>query len=81
MAQATAEDLEKALIRWEAAVSEVERYGDDSDEAALELADSRSALLDILVQAKVDIDMHQCTRPAPHVCKVNGPCNGYPKET
>lgn len=21
-----------------------------------------------------------CTRPAPHVCKVNGPCNGWPKE-
>lgn len=21
-----------------------------------------------------------CTRPAPHICKVNGPCNGYPKE-
>ena len=20
-----------------------------------------------------------CTRPAPHVCTVNGPCNGYPK--
>ncbi len=21
-----------------------------------------------------------CTRLAPHICKVNGPCNGYPKE-
>jgi hypothetical protein len=21
-----------------------------------------------------------CTRPAPHVCKVNGPCNGFPRE-
>jgi hypothetical protein len=21
-----------------------------------------------------------CTRLAPHVCKVNGPCNGFPKE-
>ena len=21
-----------------------------------------------------------CTRPEPHVCRVNGPCNGYPKE-
>ena len=20
-----------------------------------------------------------CTRPAPHVCKTNGPCNGWPK--
>jgi hypothetical protein len=79
MAQATAEDLEKALIRWEAAVSEVERYGDDSEEAAAELANSRSALLAILIQAKIDLDVYQCTRPAPHVCKVNGPCNGYPK--
>jgi hypothetical protein len=24
--------------------------------------------------------IQDCTRPAPHVCKVNGPCNGYPKE-
>lgn len=22
-----------------------------------------------------------CTRPAPHICTINGPCNGYPKET
>lgn len=21
-----------------------------------------------------------CTRPAPHVCRVNGPCNGLPRE-
>ena len=21
-----------------------------------------------------------CTRPAPHICTVNGPCNGFPKE-
>lgn len=20
-----------------------------------------------------------CTRPAPHVCTVNGPCNGWPR--
>ena len=25
--------------------------------------------------------IQNCTRPAPHICKVNGPCNGYPKET
>ncbi len=24
--------------------------------------------------------IQNCTRPAPHVCKVNGPCNGWPKE-
>jgi hypothetical protein len=24
--------------------------------------------------------IQDCTRPAPHVCKLNGPCNGYPKE-
>lgn len=22
-----------------------------------------------------------CTRRAPHICKVNGPCNGWPKDT
>jgi len=21
-----------------------------------------------------------CTRPAPHICTVNGPCNGWPKD-
>ena len=25
-------------------------------------------------------DSGTCTRPAPHVCKVNGPCNGFPRE-
>ena len=24
--------------------------------------------------------LQDCTRQAPHVCRVNGPCNGYPKE-
>jgi len=30
-----------------------------------------------------DCDDHvsTCTRPAPHICKINGPCNGWPKET
>ena len=23
--------------------------------------------------------MQDCTRPAPHVCRVNGPCNGWPR--
>jgi hypothetical protein len=22
-----------------------------------------------------------CTREAPHMCRINGPCNGYPQET
>lgn len=24
-------------------------------------------------------EVHVCTRPEPHVCQVNGPCNGWPK--
>ena len=24
-------------------------------------------------------EIQQCTRPNPHVCTVNGPCNGWPK--
>jgi len=24
-------------------------------------------------------EVETCTRPAPHVCKVNGPCNGWPR--
>jgi hypothetical protein len=25
------------------------------------------------------MDTEICTRSPPHVCRVNGPCNGYPK--
>jgi hypothetical protein len=25
------------------------------------------------------LETRECTRHAPHVCKVNGPCNGLPK--
>lgn len=25
-------------------------------------------------------DVQMCTREAPHICRVNGPCNGWPKE-
>ena len=28
----------------------------------------------------IAIENEFCTRPAPHKCRVNGPCNGYPKE-
>jgi hypothetical protein len=24
-------------------------------------------------------EVQTCTRPAPHICRVNGPCNGLPK--
>jgi hypothetical protein len=24
--------------------------------------------------------VQMCTRPLPHICKVNGPCNGWPRE-
>jgi len=30
---------------------------------------------------KADEAIETCIRPAPHICKVNGPCNGWPKET
>lgn len=25
-------------------------------------------------------EVQTCTRPFPHICKVNGPCNGWPKD-
>jgi hypothetical protein len=31
------------------------------------------------VQSIRDSFVRTCTRPEPHVCKVNGPCNGWPK--
>jgi hypothetical protein len=52
---ATSEELEKTLIRYEGAVSTCERDGDDSDEAVKELLAARSALLAVLVQAKIDL--------------------------
>lgn len=53
---ATEEDLKKVLIRWEGAVSEVEREGNDSPEAIKELDESRAALLGILRQAKIQLE-------------------------
>ena len=41
-------------------------------------SDAMSRALD----ERVDEKMHKvltCTRPAPHVCKLNGPCNGLSK--
>ena len=38
----------------------------------------------VIVGKRADEAMSQaiqdCTRSAPHICKVNGPCNGWPKE-
>ena len=32
-----------------------------------------------LVRAIMREEVHECTRQAPHICEVNGPCNGWPK--
>lgn len=45
------DELHDILIRWEGAVSAVERDGDDSEAALKELADSRAALLAVLRRA------------------------------
>lgn len=45
------DELHDILMRWEGAVSAVERDGDDSEEAMKELADSREALLVVLRKA------------------------------
>lgn len=38
------------------------------------------AVVLILIWHKYRIERIQtCTRLLPHVCKVNGPCNGWPK--
>jgi hypothetical protein len=49
--QPNAENLHRALTRYEGAISACERDGDDSNEAVNELAAARSALLDILFVA------------------------------
>jgi hypothetical protein len=51
----TEADLERILHRWEGAVSECEREGNDSDEAVAELANSRGALLDVLRFALIEL--------------------------
>lgn len=53
--EATEKDLHDILVRYEGAVSECEREGDDSDEAVAELKAARSALLAILMQAKLNL--------------------------
>lgn len=56
MMEATTENLHDILIRYEGAVSVVEGDGDHSDEAIAELETARTALLDILRQAKTYLE-------------------------
>lgn len=55
---ATEKELNDTLVRYEGAVSACERDGDDSDTAVAELAAARSALLAVLIQAKIDIQSY-----------------------
>lgn len=48
----TNDTLYGVLLRWEGAVSEVEREGNDSLEAVTELEQARAALLGVLRKAK-----------------------------
>jgi hypothetical protein len=48
----TDDDMRNILIRYEGAVSVVERDGDSSDEAVQELADAREALLTLLREVR-----------------------------
>jgi hypothetical protein len=52
--QATRDDLMRVLTRYEAAVSEVEREG--NEEYIPELQEARAALLDVLQQCRVQIE-------------------------
>lgn len=58
MTEATEEDLIKVLTRYEGAVGDVERDGDSSDEAVAELKAARSALLAVLIQAKITLQTY-----------------------
>lgn len=55
MALATEKDLLDILVRYEGAVNECESAGNDGDEAVAELAAARSALLALLMQAKLNL--------------------------
>ena len=33
-----------------------------------------------LAMLKLAFQIKTCTRKAPHICRVNGPCNGWPKD-
>ena len=46
------DDLTNTLMRYEGAVSAVERDGDDSDAAVKEMEDAREALLTVLREAR-----------------------------
>jgi hypothetical protein len=35
---------------------------------------------DEAIESMYEDAVEDCTRPHPHVCRVNGPCNGYPNE-
>lgn len=53
---ATSEEFIAVLQRWEGAVSEVEREGNDDPEELKELTDSRAALMDLLRRARVNLE-------------------------
>jgi len=55
MKPATNDDLKRILIRYEGAVSTVERDGDDSETSMTELENARSELMDVLRQARVNL--------------------------
>lgn len=49
-------------------------FGDESHKIAM-IAGVKAPVVYDLGEA-----MQFCTRPAPHICKVDGPCNGLPRE-
>lgn len=53
---ATTEEFINVLQRWEGAVSEVEREGNDGAEELKELTESRAALMDLLRRARVKLE-------------------------
>lgn len=64
----------------EKAVARFQREMDKAEKRIVQFLDDMRDSADTLNTCAEDMDAIQtCTRESPHVCKKNGPCNGWPR--
>lgn len=66
--------------KFEKAVEKFHREMEKAEKRIAKFLEEMSDSADVMHNCVDDIDSIQtCTRPSPHVCKNNGPCNGWPR--
>jgi hypothetical protein len=64
----------------------LEYVADNPKSALARLLDTTEAKQNLVnaLGLNINVVMEQpniCTRPAPHLCRIDGPCNGYPRDS